>query len=193
MQLKTLWFWFWTTLLLGTGASLLMGFVLQPWLGHPEWIKLLLTGMVFGAVAELGLFSYLVFNWLCRGLIQSQSLFHGILVLLTALVLGNLFYLLSSKYDMVYLIIIAYLVLVSVGVAWLKAKETNRQAWIPTIFFVIVVTTLEAMTSINPKGASMPLSAIFYTVTILLICNAWQILRLHHWVKKPKKKASTAS
>jgi KinB signaling pathway activation protein len=75
-------------------------------------------------------------------------------------------------------------------VAWLKMRWTNPGALIPTLFFMVAATTLEAIPSINSKAGELPVIFIFFTILVLLICNAWQILQLHRWVKKENKKAS---
>jgi KinB signaling pathway activation protein len=75
-----------------------------------------------------------------------------------------------------------------VVVAWLKVKWTNSKAFIPTIFFMVIATVLEAIPSLNSKAGGIPLAIILHNVLILLACNAWQILQLHRWVQ-PQKKA----
>lgn len=193
MRLKTLFIWIGSTLLLSAVASLILTFLLQPWMGSPKWLHHLLTGLTLGAVAELGLFSYQIFSWLCRGLIRSQSVYQGLLAVILLIVGANLLYLFDQKYSAIYLTVPAAMLLVSLVVATWKSKLTSWHAWIPTLFFMFVVTTLEAIPSIDARGVQVPLAVIFFTVTILLLCNAWQILRLHHWLSAPKTKKARAS
>jgi KinB signaling pathway activation protein len=73
-------------------------------------------------------------------------------------------------------------------VAWFKVRQTHRAAaWIPTIFFMVVATTLEMIPSIHFKVGEVGIFFILFTVTILLTCNAWQILQLHRWVQRSNK------
>lgn len=190
MRLKSIFIWIGSTLAWGGGTALFLAIVMQPWMGSPQWISLLLTGLTLGAIAELGFFSYLIFNWLVRGLIRSQKALQVLLLFLVILVTGNFVYLLWEKYNLTYLVIPAYLVIAALVVAWFKVKATQLTAWIPTLFFLIVVTTLESIPSINPKDVSVPLYLVFFTVTILLVCNAWQILRLHKWIGQKKTEKS---
>lgn len=188
MRLKTLFIWIGSTLLLSAVASLVLTFALQPWLGSPKWLHYLLTGLTLGAVAELGLFSYQIFSWLCRGFIRSQTVYQGLLAIIFLIVGANLLYLFDQKYSPIYLTVPVVMFFVSLAIATWKSVLTSWHAWIPTLFFMFVVTTLEAIPSIDARGVSVPLAVIFFTVTILLLCNAWQILRLHHWLSAPKSK-----
>jgi KinB signaling pathway activation protein len=77
------------------------------------------------------------------------------------------------------------ILLVSAGIAYWKVKLTNRTAFVPTLFFMSVVTILEAVPafSLDETGSSY---AIFMIVP-LLVCNAWQIMQLHKIVETTKK------
>ena len=52
---------------------------------------------------------------------------------------------------------------------------TNRNAFVPTLFFMFAVTVLEAVPALKLDIAA---STIFMLAP-LLVCNAWQILTLH--------------
>jgi KinB signaling pathway activation protein len=195
MTLKKLMIWFWSTLAIGTalgvGFGKLIGLVTGVELG--DLTKLLLTGATFGSVALLGFFAYLIFNWLGNGLFRKQSHFQVLQVILIFLVLGNLIYLNLSKFAgdafWVHLVIPCLIVAVGWVVAFLKVKGTNHKTFIPTLFFMIAATILEATPSLNSKSGEVPLSHIFFTILILLSCNAWQILNLHRWTKRSIKEA----
>ncbi|MBA4496573.1 KinB-signaling pathway activation protein [Paenactinomyces guangxiensis] len=200
MTLKKLFYWFWSTLVLGAVLAVLLGELVHVVLGREIFgspTQLLLSGSTFAAVSQLGFFSYLVFHWLSSGLIRNTSLYDALQVLLVLVVLGNLVYLNIAKFGgtflFVHLLIPLLILAAGLAVAWLKAKWTNRSGFIPALFFMVVATTLEAIPSINSKAGELPVAFIFFTVIILLACNSWQILQLHRWVKKPEsKKVSTA-
>jgi KinB signaling pathway activation protein len=78
----------------------------------------------------------------------------------------------------------------SVLVAYFKAKQTNRSAFVPTIFLMFVVTVLEAWPSIN--GETNAVSVIFM-ITPLFICNAYQIMWLHRLVGTTNEKTDSAN
>ncbi|SEN61802.1 KinB-signaling pathway activation protein [Lihuaxuella thermophila] len=197
MTLRKLFFWFWTTLALGALSAVLIGVTLNMVLDPDPFgpvTQLLLSGSTFAAVAQLGFFSYLVFNWLAKGLVRSRWLYDFIQIILLFIVIGNLVYLHVVKFDgrMLWMHLWIPLLIVAVGVlvAWLKLRQTNPSAFIPTLFFMVTATTLEAIPSINARAGELPVVFIFFTIMILLVCNAWQILQLHRWVKKENKKAS---
>lgn len=196
MTLKKLIYWFFSTLVLGGVTAIFFGFLIEAAVGQNIFGPLtgqLLLSLSLAAVAELGFFSYLIFNWLSRGLVRNKTAYEVILLALMILLLGNLVYLNMAKYSGATLgihLLIPLIVLVIGGVvAWLKAKWTNRSGFIPTLFFMVVATILEAIPSINPKAGEVPILIIFQTVLVLLVCNAWQILQLHRWVQKPNKKS----
>lgn len=191
MTLKRLFFWFWTTLFIGVGASFILGFVFQTFLGNLSWIDLLLLGSTFSSVSLLGFFCYLVFQWLAVGLIGKTKIYRGLLLTAVAIVIIYLLYMcyfgFSESGRLGRLSIPFLIVIVSIFVGWLKVKWTNRTAFIPTLFFMSVVTTLESIPSINPKGEELPIESVLFTIFILLLCNAWQILQLHRLTSKKEK------
>ena len=52
---------------------------------------------------------------------------------------------------------------------------TNRNAFIPTLFFMCAVSVLEAVPALKLDNAASSL----FMLAPLLVCNAWQILILH--------------
>jgi KinB signaling pathway activation protein len=60
-------------------------------------------------------------------------------------------------------------------IAWYKAKQTNREAFIPALFFMIVVTVIEWFPVLRVNESSW----IYLMLFSLLACNAYQILILH--------------
>lgn len=197
MTLKKLFYWFWTTLIIGGGTSLVVGLLLKSLLGQFYWLDLLLAGLTFSAVSLLGFFAFLVFQWLAQGLLRTVKMYQGFLVILLLIVLINLNYLIFSKYkgaDLWLHLLIPIVILGAAAiVAWLKVKWTHRRALIPTLFFMVVATTLEAITSLNPKGEEFPVVMVLFTVFILLVCNAWQVLQLHRLTQKTKRSQNQTS
>lgn len=196
MTLKKLIFWFWSTLLIGAVTALASAFLFEVIAGEQifgPFVKRLLLGLSLAAVAELGFFSYLIFNWLSRGLIQNRNWYQVFLLGLLLIVLANLVYLYSSKFTgtslWLHLSVPVLIILVGLVVAGLKVKWTHPTALIPTLFFMIVATILEAIPSINIMDGNTPYLIMLQNILVLLVCNAWQILQLHKWVQKPNKKS----
>jgi KinB signaling pathway activation protein len=200
MTLKNLFHWFWSTLAVGGGAALAIAFVMEAVMGESVFgplMQQLLLSLTLAAAAELGFFSYMVFNWLSRGLVRNKGVYDGILFFLLALVLGNLLYMNAVKYKgadfWIHLSISALILLAAVVVASVKARWTNRSAWIPTLFFMTVATVIEAIPSLNPKAGEVPVPILLHAVLVLIICNAWQILRLHRWLERKEPALKTAA
>ena len=200
MTLRKLIYWFFSTLILGCVTAIILGFLFEQIAGEGLFGSLtgqLLLGLTLAAVAELGFFAYLVFNWLAKGLLRKKIVYDTVMILLILVLIGNLLYLNLAKYQgedfWLHLLVPTVIVLSAVIVAGLKRKWTNQSAYIPTLFFIIAATTIEAIPSINPKEGEVPLLIMMHTVLVLLVCNAWQILQLHRWVQPaaPKKGKGT--
>jgi KinB signaling pathway activation protein len=196
MTLKKLFFWFWSTLFIGIVLSLFLGEFINRSVGKKLFgplLKDVLSGSTFAAVSQLGFFSYLVFNWLSNGFVRNRFLYQVIQVFFILIVIGNLLYLNISKFTGVslwlHLLIPFSILAVALVVAWVKVRWTNQTAWVPTIFFMVIATTLEMIPSINLKAGEVGIPFVLFTVTILLTCNAWQILQLHRWVQRSNKKS----
>jgi KinB signaling pathway activation protein len=188
MNLRKLFFWFWTTLLIGGVAAFAFSLALRPWLGALPWLDVLLMGLTFATVSMLGLFSYLIFQWLATGLLRTAKRYHVLLIVLLIVILLNLIYLNMSQFQdqplWIHFSIPLVVLIVAAIVTVFKVRWTNKQALIPTFFFMVVVTILEVIPSLNPKDGQLPVVTIYFTIIILLLCNAWQILQLHRLVNK---------
>lgn len=201
MRLKQMFVWFCSTLLLGTALAVIIGELVHLITGKPvlgELGSLLLSGSATAAVTLLGFFSYLLFNLLFNGLVRNRKVYEGFQIILILIMIGNLVYMNMAKFSGeslgVHLLIPVLIVVVAAGTAWLKAKWTQASGFIPTLFFMIVATSLESISALNPPEGEVGIPLILYVVVVLLVCNAWQILRLHHWVREgeiSRKKSQT--
>jgi KinB signaling pathway activation protein len=59
--------------------------------------------------------------------------------------------------------------------AFIKAKQTNKEAFIPALFFMVVVTVIEWVPVLRVNEHSW----LYLMLFPLLICNAYQVLVLH--------------
>lgn len=193
MTLKKLFFWIFSTLIVGAVLSIILGYGISAITGTDfgEFTQILLTGLTFAAVAELGFFSYLVFNWLAKGFLRNPKLFSAIQIFLILILLFNLIYLNASKFAGTslwsHLIVPLLILVVSLAVAWWKTAKSIKEAFVPTLFFMVAATTLEAIPSINSKAGEVPLPFVVFTVLILLVCNSYQILQLSWLVTRSQK------
>jgi KinB signaling pathway activation protein len=196
LNLSKLWYWFWTTLGIGAIATLgtvavLMAldnfFVLH--LKVDGYLFNLfntsVTGMMFGAFALMGFFSYLMVNYIALSIIRKPDLWKAIQIILTIIVLIDLvalpLYLLEHpKAWYWYMIVPILLVAASLYVARMKVKATNANAWVPTMFFMIVGTAIEVYPALKIDS----FKEISFMLVPVFVCNAWQIMQLHKLVKR---------
>jgi KinB signaling pathway activation protein len=190
---------FWTTLLLGTVAALLTGIMLV--LMFPDFSVLenskagfdlqsfafiILAGATVSMLSEMGFFSYMIVRYIGMGVLRSKLLWDILQLALILITVFDYIYLNYSGFAKPGETVFQYaalpiaLLLVALIVAFIKAKQTNWNGFIPTLFFMYVVTVLEAVQALRLNSFA---SSIFMLVP-LIACNAWQILMLHRLVKK---------
>ncbi|MFS8513729.1 MAG: KinB-signaling pathway activation protein [Planifilum fulgidum] len=189
MTIRNWLFLFFTTLALGGVAALLIGFLLELFMGEMglSLSQRLLAGLLFGAVAQMGFFAYLIFNWVASGFFRKDFWFHTVQVLLLLLVLGEVILFGYMADDggrlLVPEAIVGIVTLVAgLAVALWKVKLTSQRSFVPTLFFMVVATLIESGTALQQDSLMMML----YTVLTILVCNAWQILWIHRLVAPPK-------
>jgi len=145
-------------------------------------------GFLSAVVSQTGFYAYLFIHRFGIGLFR--SFWPTVQVLLIIFVLFDLIYFPYKAYDgkvSVFWFILMSLSLL--GFAWLvarrKAIETNRTAFIPALFLMIVITTIEWVPALQVEGIDY---AILMIVT-LLICNTYQLFALHRLSKQKPSKA----
>jgi len=144
-------------------------------------VWLIVMGFLFSVISQMGFFAYLTVHRFGLGIFKSVSLWNGVQAVLIIFVLFDLVYLRYQSFAksgdsiLPYIGVAAFLLAVSLLVAWIKAKETNKEAFIPALFFMIVVTVIEWVPVLRVNEHSW-----FYLMLFaLLVCNAYQILILH--------------
>ncbi|HZG55573.1 KinB-signaling pathway activation protein [Paenibacillus sp.] len=184
----------WTTLFLSTvglgiAAAIAVGAVV--FLANPEvspqtmgleglafnLLQTAIVGALLGAFSHMGFFAYLTVNFFAQGIFRNKLLWMYVQVFFIVVVA---FYAVALRVPAGESFVpYAWLpVLVLLGaylVSRRKATQTNRNAFVPTMFFMTAVTLLEAVPALrqyNAYGTAMMVLPLF-------VCNAWQILRLH--------------
>ncbi|MFC7372617.1 KinB-signaling pathway activation protein [Fictibacillus iocasae] len=180
-------FLFTTTLLIGTISAIITGFVLQfPDGGSFKEIGIYIIGLIgFGALfsvfSQMGFFAYLTVHRFGLGIFKSKGLWEAVQLLVIAVVVFDLFYLRYTSFHKEgealwpYIAIPAALLLYALAIAVIKRNRTNQAAFIPTLFFITVVTTLEWVPVLKQNN---PIS-MWITFVPLILCNTYQILMLH--------------
>jgi KinB signaling pathway activation protein len=194
LRLKNWLFLFFTTILVGAiSATAISVFLQVTETGNQpvgEWLVGLIgfigAGIMFSILSQMGFFAYLTVNYLALVLFRARWVWQTAQVLLTTFAFYDVIYLRQLYFGQDasgatrFWLLPTVLLGVAFIVAIIKVKQTNRDAWIPTIFFMFVVTLLEAVPSLKTDNAR----SILLMVTTIAACNAWQVLQLHRLVNR---------
>ncbi|MDG5788074.1 KinB-signaling pathway activation protein [Evansella sp. AB-P1] len=197
MNTRKVVFLFNTTLLIGTTAGFIIAFILD-WRTHINdladlqfggFIMIIITPAIWTVIAQMGFFAYLTVHRFGLGIFKSMQLWNRVQVIIIAFVLFDLMFfrhLLFAEdgesmlgYTILPILLLAYALIV----AYIKTKETNISAFIPTVFFMVVVTSIEWIPALRENELTFLISSI----VPLLVANTWQILVLHHLNQKDEK------
>lgn len=183
---------FLTTLAIGGCTTAIVGFIVrwsefQPYFTELKildilsaLIWLIAMGFLFSLVSQMGFFAYLTVHRFGLGIFKSSSLWNGIQVILTAFVLFDFVYLRYTTFAKAgesvipYVGLAVFILFVGLLVAYFKKKQTNKSAFIPALFFMIVATIVEWVPVLRVNETSW----LFLMMFSLLACNAYQVLIL---------------
>ena len=181
---------FFTTLLFGGLTAGLVGFLAR-WDKYSELfasfqiVEILMTfiwlfgvGLIFTVVSQAGFFAYLTVHRFGLGIFR--TLWNPVQVVLIAFVVFDLIYFRYQEFGegkslLPYIGDAGLLLVIGLVVAYIKAKQTNRKAFIPALFFMVVITTVEWVPVLLQNDKSW----LYYMLFTLLVCNIYQLLSLH--------------
>jgi KinB signaling pathway activation protein len=184
---------FLTTLLVGGVTTGFVGFAIKwdeykPFFLSFDFVEILSVlvwligvGFIFSIISQMGFFAYLTVHRFGLGIFRGVSLWNAVQIVLIIFVLFDLFYfryqLFAEKGEPVlpYLGFPVFILAVGIVTAYFKMKQTNKEAFVPALFFMVVVTTIEWVPAlrINEDGW------LYLMLYPLLACNAYQLLILH--------------
>ncbi|TMN22421.1 KinB-signaling pathway activation protein [Lentibacillus cibarius] len=181
---------FFKTLMIGGVAGLITSFFVKPApyannLNPFDFFELiglvfffLGLGFVFSVISQTGFFAYLFINQF--GLSLFRTFWPTIQVLLIAFVLFDLVYFPYSSMDgdisvLWFILMAAAILAYGWVVSSIKARATNRRAFIPALFLMVVMTTVEWVPGLNANGTVYA----WLMIIPLLVCNTYQLLVLH--------------
>jgi KinB signaling pathway activation protein len=184
---------FFTTLLLGGITTGIVGFIVrwdefQPYFVNLQIIDIIMTlfwligvGFIFSILSQMGFFAYLTIHRFGLGIFKSAKLWNAVQIILVIFVLFDLVYFRYEAFAengenvVSYLMLALMILIIGIAVAYFKAKQTNWEAFIPALFFMVVVTTIEWVPVLRVNEESW----VYLMVIPLLVCNAYQLLILH--------------
>ncbi|WP_349409154.1 KinB-signaling pathway activation protein [Pseudalkalibacillus sp. SCS-8] len=194
MNIKKWIYLFFTTLFIGGLSSVVVGLLLR-WQDINDASSFFVMiawlmgfGFIFSIISQMGYFAYLTIHRFGLGIFKSVKLWSWVQLLVLAFVVFDLFYLRYIAFKdsglpfWNYLFVPLALLAIGALVAYIKMKETNKAAFVPTLFFMVAVTTIEWIPVLK-QGEPLWL---WLSIVPLLACNAWQILILHRLIDKKK-------
>ncbi|WP_455330678.1 KinB-signaling pathway activation protein [Exiguobacterium profundum] len=189
---------FWTTLVFGTLFGFLMNLLANPgYLVSQSW-EAIVTALSYSStwtgISMMGFFAYLIIHRVGLDLFRGPRLWNRVQVLLIAFAIFDAVYLRMLAFgndhmwryigEMLVLLIVAWVVAAS------KAKQTNRSAFIPTLFLMTVITLIEWIPALQTTD-EIPL--LWPALATLVFANAYQVLMLHRFQQTGQAVESTSS
>lgn len=184
---------FTTTLLVGGVSTAIVGIIVrwsqfQPYFTEFKLVDIIsglvwfiVMGFLFSVISQMGFFAYLTIHRFGLGIFKSVTLWNSVQVIFILFALFDLVYLRYESFAKPGESILSYLGLamlilaLALITAWYKKKQTNREAFIPALFFMIVGTLVEWVPALRVKE-----STLFYPMMVtLLVCNAYQLFILY--------------
>ncbi|CAG9622176.1 KinB-signaling pathway activation protein [Sutcliffiella rhizosphaerae] len=191
---------FLSTLLVGAVTTVIVAFIVR-WDQHTtefangEYLEFLSViawyigvGLIFSIISQMGFFAYLTIHRFGLGIFK--SLWNTVQIVLIIFVLFDLVYFRYIAFAndgdslLPYFAYPIFLLVYGLLVAYVKSAQTNKHAFIPTLFFMIVVTTIEWFPVLRENSPEWLLFMLFP----LLACNSYQVLLLHRLNKNSAAK-----
>jgi KinB signaling pathway activation protein len=147
------------------------------------------VGLLFGVVSQTGFFAYLIVNQI--GLNIFKGFWKTVQLVLIAFALFDLVYFPYKAAGegasiVPYIVTALVILLFGLVVSFQKAKETNKSAFVPALFFMVVITIIEWVPVLRTQDGDWMLLMI----APLLACNTYQLLVLHKLTKMTPEEAA---
>ncbi|GAB2567605.1 KinB-signaling pathway activation protein [Gracilibacillus alcaliphilus] len=185
---------FFSTLTVGGVSTLIASFfvkssVYAEFISPFDWFEILgllifflALGFVFSLVSQMGFFAYLTVNQFALGIFRSYWPIVQIGIIAFALFDLVYFRYRGVETGSLTMFIITAIALFIYGliIAWLKAKETHKKAFIPALFFMVVITSIEWVPGLRTNDGDYA----WLMIVPLVLCNTYQLLILHRLTHK---------
>jgi len=196
VNLRKLFFLFWSTAAVGAAVTIVIGTIMQ-WTDASfgfmgleaagfNALMMALVGLMFGVFSQMGFFAYLTLNYIALSVLRKKYLWNALQAYSTVFAVGGLGYILYQNREAfhnnwLFWVLPLALAAASWLVSYLKVKQTNNGAFIPTLFLLFVGTMLEAWPTLSSESNS---TAIVFMMVPLFVCNAYQIMWLHRLLRR---------
>lgn len=130
--------------------------------------------LIFTVVSQTGFFAYLFIHRFGEGFFK--SFWPVVQFLLILLALFDMAYFSSDRIPLWFkLSLVGFILLLGIVVSWMKMKQTNATAFIPSMFLLVVITALELSMVLRAGD----LHFVVLMVMPVLAASAYQLLVLH--------------
>ncbi|MGK0554111.1 KinB-signaling pathway activation protein [Macrococcus capreoli] len=190
MTLKNLGKFYGITLLIGLVCTVLVSFIfgydkLTVYLVKGEFGEFLAAliwfmgyGLLIASISQLAFFAYLFIHQMGQGIFKSGWNAIQVVIILFAIIdLVYFRYLRFGQRDgdiLKFIWIPIVIVIFGSAVAIYKNKLTGKNVFIPALFFMVVMTTVELIPFLKVQDMMW----LYCTIFSLLLCNAFQLLSL---------------
>ncbi|WP_175637993.1 KinB-signaling pathway activation protein [Metabacillus schmidteae] len=146
------------------------------------------VGLIFSVISQMGFFAYLTVHRFGLGIFRSVSLWNFAQIILILFVLFDLVYfryqLFSTEGESYtpYILLALYIFIFGIIVAFFKRKDTNKEAFVPALFFMTVVTVIEWFPALRVNQEDW----LLLMLIPLQICNAYQLIMLPRFIQTKK-------
>ncbi|MDQ0064007.1 KinB-signaling pathway activation protein [Paenibacillus harenae] len=192
MNLRKWFFLFWSCMAVGAVACVISGSIMS-WTDQDfgfmgleatgfNALMMAIVGLMIGAFSQMGFFAYLTLNYIALSVFRKKYLWNALQGYTTVFAAIGLGYVLFEQRtnNWFFWVLPLILVILSVAVSWYKVKQTNKTAFVPTMFLMFVITFIEAWPALQGETN---VSAIVFMMIPLFVCNAYQIMMMHRLVK----------
>ncbi|MCJ1750242.1 KinB-signaling pathway activation protein [Mammaliicoccus sciuri] len=140
-------------------------------------IWFLVVGLLVATISQLAYFIYLFINQLGIGIFG--KIWPHVQIVVTVFAIFDLVYFRFLRFggtdqiiSFIWLPIVV--VIFAIITSNIKNKQSKKNLWIPSMFFMVVMTTVELIPFLRVEDTSW----IYLTIFGLLLCNAYQLITL---------------
>ncbi|MEY8598319.1 MULTISPECIES: KinB-signaling pathway activation protein [Mammaliicoccus] len=140
-------------------------------------IWFVVVGLLVATISQLAYFIYLFINQLGIGIFG--KIWPHVQIVVTVFAIFDLVYFRFLRFggtdqiiSFIWLPIVV--IIVAIITSNIKNKQSKKNLWIPSMFFMIVMTTVELIPFLRVEDTSW----IYLTIFGLLLCNSYQLIML---------------
>ncbi|WP_323703962.1 KinB-signaling pathway activation protein [Mammaliicoccus sp. Dog046] len=137
----------------------------------------MVVGLLVATISQLAYFIYLFINQLGIGIFG--KIWPHVQIVITIFAIFDLVYFRFLRFGnanqiLTFIWLPILVIIFALIISNIKNKQSDKNLWIPSMFFMIVMTTVELIPFLRVEDTSW----IYLTIFGLLLCNAYQLITL---------------